>query len=318
MIQPMQSGRPKAMRSKPVFMDSVFDDPDGVMRLIRDKAPFQTLPAHYGVMGESDYDAHALFRHALTDDVFLHNSNWIEAARKSFDAGIVHPVKCLLNLSAPMEELGVHIDLPTFRGFDPASETKRLLMAMIHSALFYDWMVPFASGLVWFYRGEGGAFLYWDEGVEAPPSIVRPPFWNTGVMSDNEAMFHGVGAVGSSQDRERFAGQISRADQLFPVGEDCWEIRDDKRVAARLESCQLRMSLLWKARVFRDEVHMASFEDSTFDLTPGGITDVFLDDLATSGKPAKPPSDPLDPAWQQYLFEAYPPPFTPAIADLVG
>ena len=188
MIQPMQSGRPKAMRSKPVFMDSVFDDPDGVMRLIRDKAPFQTLPAHYGVMGESDYDAHALFRHALTDDVFLHNSNWIEAARKSFDAGIVHPVKCLLNLSAPMEELGVHIDLPTFRGFDPASEIKRLLMAMIHSALFYDWMVPFASGLVWFYRGEGGAFLYWDEGVEAPPSIVRPPFWNTALEEDPNAI----------------------------------------------------------------------------------------------------------------------------------
>src|SRR5450755_4531385 len=159
MFRNVQVGRPKAMQSRPVFMSAVFDDPDHVMGIIQKTAPYQTLAAHYGVQGASEYDAQALFRHEMTDDLFLHNLKWIEAARKSFGAGIVHPIKCLLNISAPMDELGVHIDLPSFRGFVPSSETKGLLMAMIHSGLFYDWMVPFASGLAWFYAGKGGSFL---------------------------------------------------------------------------------------------------------------------------------------------------------------
>jgi hypothetical protein len=317
MLGDVRFGRPRAMQSKPVFMDAVFDDPGHAMDLIRAMAPYRTLAAHYRVQGASEYDANALFRHDMTDSIFLHNPNWIAAARESFGAAIVIPVKCLLNVSAPMEELGVHIDLPTFRGFVPTSETKGLLMAMIHSGLFYDWMVPFASGLAWFYRGEGGAFLYWDEGGEAPPHVVGPPFWNTGVMSDNEAMFHGVSAVGSPAERERFTGLVRRSDRLFHVADDRWEIRDDERVAARLDAAALRMSLLWKARVFRDEAHQASFDDSDFDLTPALIADVFLEDLAAKGIAARKPPDPLDPAWQDLLVRSYPPPFTAATADFL-
>lgn len=317
MIPDAQAGRPKAMQSRPVFMAAVFDDPDHVMRLIQDCAPYQTLAAHYGVQGTSQYDAQALFRHAMTDDVFLYNPNWIEAARKSFAASIVQPVKCLLNISAPMDELGVHIDLPSFRGFVPGGATKGLLMAMIHSGLFYDWMVPFASGLAWFYAGQGGSFLYWDDGVNAPPHIVNPPFWNTGVMSDNEAMFHGVSAVGSPSDRKRFAGLIRRSDRLFHLREDRWEIRDDERIAAGIDRSQLRMSLLWKARVFRDEEHEASFEDSALDLTPALITEVFLEDLASKAIAVQEPSDPLEPAWQTFLAQTYPQPFSVATADYV-
>jgi hypothetical protein len=313
-----RAGRPKAMQSRPVFMEAVFDDPDHIVELIHETAPYQTLPAYYGVQGASEYDAHSLFRHAMTDEAFLHNPNWIAAARASFGAAIVEPVRCLLNASGPMEELAVHIDLPTFRGFAPGAETKHLLMAMIHSGLFYDWMVPFASGLAWFYRGTGGSFLYWADGVEAPPQMVHPPFWNIGVMSDNEAMFHAVSPVGSAEDRARFAGLVRRSDRLHHLGGDSWEIRDEERLAARLDRSGLRVSLLWKARVFRDEEHRKSFEDSDLDLTPDLISDVFLQDLREKGIAADEPSDPLDPAWQQFLARSYPPPFTAATADYVN
>jgi hypothetical protein len=314
----VRAGRPKAMQSRPVFMDAVFDDPDHAMRLIRETAPYPTLTAHYDAPPGSQYDGQALFRHAMTDDTFLHNPNWIAAARQCFGAGIVQPIRCLLNLNAPMDEMGAHIDLPTFRGFTPGVEMRGLLMAMIHSGLFYDWMVQFASGLAWFYAGEGGEFLYWDDGIEAPPHIVRPPLWNVGVMSDNEAMFHAVAGVGQPQERERFAALIRRNDRLFPVGSDAWEIRDDERVGARLEATELRMSLLWKARVFRDEAHLASFEDSALDLTPETIAEVFLEDLAARDIAVKQPSDPLAADWQDFLAQTYPPPFTPKTADYVA
>jgi hypothetical protein len=313
-----RAGRPRAMQSKPVFMDTVFNEPERILSLIRETAPYQTLPAHYGVEGESEYDAHALFRHAMTDDAFLQNPNWIAAAKTSFAATIVEPVRCLLNCSGPMDELSVHIDLPTFRGFVPAARTKQLLMAMIHSGLFYDWMVPFASGLAWFYEGEGGSFLYWEDGVEAPPRIVHPPFWNTGVMSDNEAMFHAVSAVGTAEARATFSGLVRRSDRLFPIGDDGWEIRDDRRVAARLDRTALRMSLLWKARVFRDEVHRASFEDNALDLTPDLIAEVFLENLTARGVAFEQPSDPLDQGWQDFLARTYPPPFAVSTADYVN
>lgn len=312
-----ETGRPSAMQSQPVFMDPVFDDPDDAMRQIRDAGPFQALLAYHGGTVDSAYDM-PMFRHAMTSDAFLHNPNWIEAAKRSFGAGIVEPARCLLNLYAPTEELSAHTDLPTYRGFTPSAETRHLLMAMINSQLFFDWMVPFASGLAWFWRGEGGAFLYWADGKDAPPQVLRPPFWNCGLMSDNEAMFHAVSAVGSAAERARYTAMIKRSDTMHAVGEADWEITGETHPPARLGPDEVRISLLWRARVFRDEAHRDSFEDSAWDLTPERIAEVFVADLAQRGERFEEPSDPLDEAWQEFLAEAYPPQFTPATADFLG
>jgi hypothetical protein len=313
----IETGRPRAMQSKPVLMDAVFDDADEAIRRIRASGPFETLLAYHKALGKGPYDV-PMFRHAMTDAFFLDNPNWIEAARRAFNAAIVQPVRCLLNLSPPMEELMTHTDLPTFRGFEATAESGGLLMPMINSQLFFDWMVPFASGLAWFYRGEGGSFLYWADGTDALPRFVHPPFWNCGVMSDNEAMFHAVSAVGSPQARRGLAGLVRRSDRISPVGDADWEITGDEHPAIRLGGHEIRMSLLWRARVFRDEEHMASFEDKAHDLTPERIADVFLEDLARRGQPAREPGDPLDPEWVAFLTQAYPPSFTPATADFMS
>lgn len=312
-------GRPSAMQAKPVIMPAVFDDPARAVDLIRQGAPYRTLPEFYGSPGGGDdYGASAMFRESLTDPFFLENPNWIAAARASFGADVIEPLRCLLNVYAPMDELKVHHDMPTFRGFTPTAETRHLFMAMMKSGLFYDWMVQFASGLVWFYRGEGGEFLYWEHGAGAPPKVVRPPFWNMGVMSDNEAMFHAVAPTGSASQRERFAALLRRSDRLHHLTGEQWEIRDDERLAARMDQSQLRMSLLWKARVFRDESHRGSFADDRLDLTPERIAEVFLRDLAMRGVKVAEPSDPLDGEWQAYLAEAYPQAFQVRAADFLG
>jgi hypothetical protein len=134
-------------------------------------------------------------------------------------------------------------------------------------------------------------------------------------MSDNEAMYHAVAPTGSAEARDRFAGQLGREDRLWPLEDGAWEIRDDRRAAARFDEGELRMSLLWKARVFRDEAHRASFDDDRFDLTPERIAEVFLADLAARGLAVKEPSDPHDPAWQDMLVEMYPQTFTARTVD---
>jgi hypothetical protein len=181
---------------------------------------------------------------------------------------------------------------------------------MTYSGLFQPWMVPIASGLVWFYRGVGGEFEYWADGTHAPPRIERSPMWNIGVMSDNEFMWHGVGAIGTPEDQERLNGALNASDRLHYAGGDEWEIRDGARVVARLSPSQLRISLLWKAHVFLNQEHFASFENRDMDLTLDQVTDIYREHLAGKGVVVQRPVDPLnDVQWRRVLEAHYRAPF---------
>lgn len=309
--------RPAAMQSYPVRLDKVFDDPDAIVSLIQDRGPYKTIAAYHHMedtLGGSR--TQPFFRGDFDDAVLLHNPHWIEAARKSFNAEIVRPFKCLAQLNAPMTGTGVHVDLPLFRGFGAPQMPVWLLMNMSYSGLFHDWMVPVASGLAWFYKGPGGAFAYWPDGIEAFPSLERSPLWNRGVMSDNEYMFHGVSPIGTQEDRQRIQGTLGAGDLLHHAGEGAWEIRDGDRVVHRLAPEQVRISVLWKAHVFRDERHLASFEDPTMNLTLDQVVELYLEDLASKGVQTGRPSDPLeDPEWKKVLEETYPQPLSPLAAE---
>jgi hypothetical protein len=105
------------------------------------------------------------------------------------------------------------------------------------------------------------------------------------------------------------------SDLLHYAGEGIWEIRDGERVAHRLEPEQLRISLLWKARVFRDEVHLASFEDRAMDFSLDQVVEIYLDDLAARGVAASRPADPLGDAEWKRVLEAYPQPLSAHAGD---
>jgi hypothetical protein len=305
------------MQSRPVPLNDIFDDPDHVLRLIQDRAPYITMASYHGMQDQiGGARTEPFFRATFDDALFLENPRWREAARTAFSAEIVRPFRCILNINAPMNATGVHVDLPIFRGFGAPDVPVWLLMNMSYSGLFNDWMVPIASGLAWFYRGSGGAFVYWPDGPDRAPQIERAPLWNTGVMSDNEFMFHGVSPIGAEADRGRVKAAIRDSDRLFHLGGDAWEIGDGERPGLRLTSAELRISLLWKAYVFRDADHLASFEDPSMDLSIEQVVEVYLEDLARKGIAAKPPEDPFsDAGWRQALQAAYPQPLSPAAAD---
>jgi hypothetical protein len=307
--------RPEGMQAKPVRLDRVFDDPAGVIDLIEKRGPYITMAAFHHMEDRlGGPNTQPFFRGMFDDEILLHNPAWIAAARESFSAEIVRPFKCLAQLNGPMSATGVHVDLPLFRGLGAFDAPVWLMMNMTYSGLFHDWMVPVASGLAWFYRGVGGPFVYWPDVYELPQ--VERTLWNTGVMSDNEYMFHGVAPIGTVQDRQAVKGTLRASDTLHAVGRGEWEIHDHGRVVHHLRPDQLRMSLLWKAHVFRDERHLASFEDRSMDLTIPQVVDIYREDLGRRGIDIAHPSDPFnDPEWKALLETTYPQPLSPHAAD---
>jgi hypothetical protein len=303
----VQALRPAAMQSMPVRMNRVFDDVDAVMDLIEARGPYLNLAEYHGMQDTlGGARTRPWFRASYQDEIFLQNPRWMQAAKDAFLAQIVRPFKCIINLNGPMSAGGVHVDLPVYRGFAAPTAPVWLLMNMTYSGLFQPWMVPIASGLAWFYRGVGGEFEYWADGTNAPPHVEKGPMWNTGVMSDNEFMWHGVSAIGTAEDQKNLSGILTGIERLHHAGGDGWEIRDGERLVTRLSPSQVRISLLWKAYVFLNEEHLASFENREMNLTLDQVVDIYLQDLANKGVSVQRPADAFQDAdWRKILERNY-------------
>jgi hypothetical protein len=297
---------PQGLSCNPARIAQVFDDPEAAFALLRECGPYPTITAYHNLDGTSGVGP--WFRTHLDDDIFFRNRVFIEAARAAFSAQIVRPKRCELNLYGPMAASPVpHLDAAAFRGIFVPRTPVWLVYNMSASGLFEPWLAPIASGLAWFWRGEGGEFEFWPDGER---EVLSAPLWNSGLMCDNEYTWHRVGAVASAQAQQRLAGKVGLTDMMHAAGDDSWEIRASERLVESLESDEVRISILWKADVFRDEDHLASFSDPSLDLDIGKVTEIYLEDLDARGIRAERPADPLaDPGWRRLLEETYPPPF---------
>ena len=304
--------RPAFVRSHPVRMDAVFDDPEAALALIVARGVYQTTGKVHNLGATMGAAATApWFKGYLDDPLFLQNPRWIGAARKAFSAEIVRPFACManLNLATP---LGVpHLDLPQFRGFGAQQAPVWLLLNMSNSGLFHDWMAPIASGLMWFNNDATGGFEYWPDGLDAPSVVERAPAWNTGVMSDNEFMWHRMEAIGTPEEAARVRALMRYDNLLHALPGGGWEMRDGDQVLMAFAPGAMRISVLWKAHVFTDHAHLASFEDERLNLTLNQVVDTYTADLARRGIVADVPADPLsDNAWRELLQRVYSPPLT--------
>jgi hypothetical protein len=81
----------------------------------------------------------------------------------------------------------------------------------------------------------------------------------------------------------------------------------------------VRISLLWKAYVFRDHDHLASFEDRSMDLTPAQVVEIYRQDLATKGLELAGPDDLFtDNRWRRTLEATYRQALSPHAADEIA
>jgi hypothetical protein len=176
---------------------------------------------------------------------------------------------------------------------------------MGRSSLFFDWLVPLASGVAWFWRGKGGEFEYWPEGLSGPAARESTPLWNVGVMSDNEVMWHRVGAIGTPERQAELPDGVAGTAKMHWPGSG-WEIREGNRSIAFYSPEEVRVSLVWKGYVFKDESHLASFEDRSYDLDLEQVLGIFSDDLVARNVQLPQSADILtDPDWQRVLEKTY-------------
>jgi hypothetical protein len=302
--------RSLTMMAPPLHLPSAFDNPQEIEDLILAGAPYKTITAVQ--KGPANDNTPGWFRNfwALGGKIIFpgaeqafHNPVYIEAAKRSFQAKVIQPLAMMTNLNTPAESAPVHLDLPFFRGAHNREVPSWLLAPMGYSGLFHQWAIPVASAISWFYRGEGGDFEYWPNGLSEKPERVCSPSYNQAVIADNEYMYHRVGQMG--EESEYLSTGISSQALLHKVDAG-WEICERQNLIRSYPDHRIRISILWKAYCFKDEAEAEAFSDPAESLTPSQIVDIFCKDLRDSGVVFTEPHDLKDDVtWRELIIKHY-------------
>jgi hypothetical protein len=239
--------------------------------------------------------------------VLLHNPAFIEAAHQVFDQDrIVRPTTVYVNLMTPCTYPFIaHVDVPAFRGVTRDRHPVWLLHQMKVSGLFEPWRIRLATAVSWFFDGPGGAFHYWPEGPEGAGVVIEPPFENVAVVADNERVYHGVGPL-VPPGRAELTDLSIDAELRRRPDDGGWDVIDGGRHRAGYDDADVRVTVSWKAEVFRDEEEQQIVDGHLDDLTIDRVVAAFSDDLAARGVAVGPSEDPLhDPTWIGALAAAY-------------
>jgi hypothetical protein len=315
---------PSAVRIRPAW-----DDPTGVVELIRSAGPFWPL-ANYAA---SDAEMAALgstratftppwFRQDFAREsqvevdgaeLILDNERFASAAQELGGGphAVVRPQAAYVNIMGPTPfPFPPHLDIPAFRGFTRATQPVWLLKTMKTSGLFEAWRTRIATGVSWFYAGPGGDFHYWPDGPEGPMLVERAPYDNVAVLADNESTFHGVAALGVPG--ASMPPGLQRDSRLVR-GSAGWDVLDAEGGAqAHFEDSQVRITVSWKADVFANADDARAHDCGEDPLTLAAVVDALQRDLARRGIEAGEPSDPLtDQEWIATLAATYRDPAPP-------
>ncbi len=212
---------------------------------------------------------------------FLHHEAFHEAARRVSGRPVIKPAIVYANILVPGQELGVHTDVPEFRGLNRTKDPEWLMVVMLHSGLFESWRIPIVTGVAWFGNPEGGDFCFYPEGPQAPARAL-PARHNTAVLTDTDRCFHGVDRVGI--DPEAGMPPLEIGMRLEFEGEGRWRVGSDKGAVARYGWQELRFSISWKAYCYRDEAERRVAEQHSDDLGQEEVVDRIVADLRERGR----------------------------------
>jgi hypothetical protein len=293
----------------PVLLPTAVDDPSITESLLVRYAPY--WPVQRYVSNDAEYAALSggpkgvampvapVFRGnwALPGEVLpgvapiLHNERFVEAARRLFGAQLVRPTTVYVNLThqMPFPQGPGHTDVPAFRGFDRTTYPITFLTLMGLSGLFEDARVKIATAVSWFYRGDDGGFEYWPDGPDGPSVVHEGDIWNTGVVADNDFMWHRALPVGHRED----GLELISLDAELVAEEGTWTIVHDGRAQRSFGREALRVSLSWKAVVFVDEAERKQHDEHSADLTASEVLHRFGRDLTSRGRQVVLRSDPF-------------------------
>jgi hypothetical protein len=273
-----------------VLLHDVLEDTSDVVRLLEAQAPYNPLGGWYNP-GADPHDrtrpmwfqkdwVHDTF-HAPGSDLFLLHPTYLEAAKSFYGAEVVEPHSVYVNLMTSIADGGpAHTDNPRFHGRDRTNTPMWLLRTMLWSGLFDQYEILQATAIWWMNDVEGGGLYYWPNGPDNPPQHHVGAMANTALFGDNHGMFHQVAPIGPF---DAGTPRVTPSAVLEPVGDGTgqWTVTDHDRLALRAHLHTIRISVLWKADVYRTAADRD--ERSRNELSMRDVADVFNDDLARRG-----------------------------------
>jgi hypothetical protein len=228
-------------------------------------------------------------------EMFLFNEHLKRAAQRVFELPVVIPRIAYGNLLVPGQELGLHTDVPAFRGADRSVLPLWLLVVMRHSGLFERWLIPTATAVAFVGECPGGAFAYHPDGPGSPAAELDPHSGAV-VVLDADTIFHGVDRVGGDDAGIRSAksGRV----RLRRRPGRTWELSTGPTFAQeggcapprfRYDSDQIRFSVSWKAYCFADEDDLTRWRRHSDDLDISKVRSMLVGELERRGQiPARP------------------------------
>ncbi len=209
-------------------------------------------------------------------DGFLHYEPFYEAARRVSGRPVIKPAIVYANILVPGQELGLHTDVPEFRGLNRTKDPEWLMTVMLHSGLFEPWRIPIATAVAWFGQHEGGEFCFYPEGPDGEASVL-PASHNTALLTDTDRCFHGVDRVGRDPGTEIPAIEIGM--RLDFKGDGKWAVGGADGPVANYGWEDLRFSISWKAYCYADNAERRTAEQHSDDLGPDEVVDRLAADL---------------------------------------
>lgn len=259
------------------------------------------VPANHGLTLDDLATAHyrgflaenSVCLHPQLEDVF-YNSGFLAQAKSYWGAPYAKPTLMLFNIcGAHQSGLNPHIDATTFRGIRIENSPVWLQNIMAKSGLFTDYLIKMAQIITWWYRGEAGTFTYWPDGPLRAPERLETPIWNSGVVVQNELMFHRGDPVGAPEDRV-IPGLKHRSKFSYRANHDDWVITTDDDVIRTYHPDQIRLLVHWNAEIYQDLDELKKVMDHSDDLSHDQAFDVLLRDLRRRGVEVDTPTDPLN------------------------
>lgn len=325
---PMTPARP------PVFLSGIFTDDENarLFNVLRTRGPWRLIagiyfksaeellavsgnPASDGGLTLSDYLTPA-FRgffgnngmayEESVHDIF-YSKKLLDLVKGLHGAQYGAPYLFQFNIQGPSPGYdGGHFDGRSWRGMDPTNTPAWLMSVMAKSGLFDAWEVKAGQVISYYYDSDvDGGFTYWPDGPDRAPARFAPPFWNSGLLTDNQRMFHRGEACGPRDRRAVPPGMALNA-LLEPAGESAWDVTVDGRAVAHYAAEEMRTLFHYSAHVFTDMADLKRYHDHSDDLTRDRALDMMIHDLRQRGIAVETPSDPMnDQAFIATLTRAY-------------
>lgn len=186
-----------------------------------------------------------------------------------------------------------HFDGRSWRGMDPTNTPAWLTSIMAKSGLFDAWEVKAGQVITYHYDSDiDGGFTYWPDGPDAPPKRFAPPFRNSGLLTDNQRMFHRGEACGP-RDRRGVPEGMALHSLLEADGDEDWKVTTDGTVVNRFKANEMRTLFHYSAHVFTDMADVKRYYDHTDDLDRDRVFDMLIADLRRRGVVFEVPTDPI-------------------------